>query len=163
MFPSSASASVNDVFQSFFDHVNSIVDKHAPLRKVTKKEIKSLSKPWITAGLKKFIKVKDKLYKKYLVSRDAYYHTKYKYYRNRVSHLRIAKKNYFQNYFNTNSRNIKNIWIGIKQLISCKPKASSPPSKIILNNQTLRDPIAIFATAFNKYFATIGCKLAGKI
>ena len=104
------------------------------------------------------------MYKKYLVSRDAYYTTQ------NINIIEIGlvtfallKKKYYQNYFNTNSRNIKNIWIGIKQLISCKPKASSPPSKIILNNQTLRDPIAIFATAFNKYFATIGCKLAGKI
>ena len=38
-------------FQSFFDRVNSIVDKHAPLRKLTKKEIKSLSKPWIIRGI----------------------------------------------------------------------------------------------------------------
>ena len=81
ILPSSTSASVNEVFQSFFDHVNSIIDKHVPLRKLTKKEVKSLSKPWITAGLKKSIKVKHNLYKKFLVSRDPYYHTKYKYYR----------------------------------------------------------------------------------
>ena len=57
---------------------------------------------------------------------------------------------------------MKNIWSGIKQLVTLKGKSSGHPSKIILNNRTIKDPKAI-ATAFNNYFARIGSKLADDI
>ena len=88
-----ASASVNDIFQTFYQCISEIIDRHTPLRKLTRKKLRSFSKPWITSGLKVSIKVKDKLYKKYLTTRSVYYHTKYKFYRNRVSSLiSISKK-----------------------------------------------------------------------
>ena len=54
---------------------------------------------------------------------------------------------------------MKNSWSGIKQLVTLKEKSLGHPSKIILNNRTIKDPKAI-ATSFNNYFARIGCKLA---
>ena len=38
--------------------------KHAPVYKLSRKEVKSLAKPWITLGIKKSIKVKQKLLSK---------------------------------------------------------------------------------------------------
>ena len=49
------------VFQNFFDYVSKIINKHAPIRKYTRNEIKSLSKPWVTPGIKKSIKIKERL------------------------------------------------------------------------------------------------------
>lgn len=63
---------VNDIFQSFYSHVSGIIDKHVPIRKLTRKEIKSLSKPWITKNIRVFIKMKDIFYKKYLTSKNQY-------------------------------------------------------------------------------------------
>ena len=57
---------------------------------------------------------------------------------------------------------MKNMWSGIKQLVTLKGKSSGHPSKIIVNNRTIKDPKAI-ATAFNNYFARIGSKLADDI
>jgi hypothetical protein len=92
-----------------------------------------------------------------------FYLIKYKSYRNQISHLlRVAKQNYYQNYFTVNSKNIKNIWSGIKELISIKPRGSNHPSKLILRNKTVKDPKTI-ATAFNNYFATIGGRLSSEI
>ena len=55
-----------------------ISKKHAPL------EILSIrnksSKPWITSGLKKSMKTRDKLYKKWLLTHDLIWYTKYKLY-----------------------------------------------------------------------------------
>lgn len=99
---------VNDIFQSFYSHVSGIIDKHVPIRKLTRKEIKSLPKPWITKSIRVSIKMKDIFYKKYLASKSQYYLIKYKSYRNQISHLlRVAKQNYYQNYFTVNSKNIK--------------------------------------------------------
>ena len=47
---------LNLLFSSFHSHISNIIDKHAPIRKLTKNEMKYRSKPWITPGLKKSIK-----------------------------------------------------------------------------------------------------------
>ena len=47
---------LNLLFSSFHSHISNNIDKHAPIRKLTKNEMKYRSKPWITPGLKKSIK-----------------------------------------------------------------------------------------------------------
>ena len=38
---------VNTVFHNFCDRIAEIINKYAPIRKLSRKEIKSLSKPWV--------------------------------------------------------------------------------------------------------------------
>ena len=47
---------------SCYDKLNQIIDKHIPFKKLSRKEIKFKSKPWITKGLKNSIKLKNKSY-----------------------------------------------------------------------------------------------------
>ena len=56
ILPCSDSTNGNYIFRSFYSHVARINDEHAPIRKLSKKEIKSLSKPWVSTGLKVSIK-----------------------------------------------------------------------------------------------------------
>lgn len=53
---------VNNLFSSFYSKSNKIVNKHAPIKKLSNRREKQLSKPWITTGLKASISVKNKLY-----------------------------------------------------------------------------------------------------
>ena len=63
--------------------------------------ISQLSKPWITQGLRKSIKIKNSLF--YSGDIDMY-----KYYRNKISVLtRLSKKAYYHKYFEDNITNIK--------------------------------------------------------
>ena len=39
---------VNQIFNSFHSCISSIIDKHGPIRKLTKREMKDKAKPWIT-------------------------------------------------------------------------------------------------------------------
>ena len=43
----SGATDVNTLFQSFYDRITEIINKYAPIRKLSRKEIKSLSKPWV--------------------------------------------------------------------------------------------------------------------
>ena len=73
------------LFSTFYKKFNKIVNKHAPITKLSKRKAKQLSKPWITTGLSS-IMVKNKLY----VSGDE---DKYKYYRNKIcSLIRLSKR-----------------------------------------------------------------------
>jgi hypothetical protein len=60
------------------------------------KNISNISNPWITAGIKTSIKIKNNLYKKYVKTKSLYYHTKFKIYRNKLNHLiKISKTEYY--------------------------------------------------------------------
>ena len=60
--------------------------------------------------------------------KDLYFLTKYRFYPNKKSSLlNISKKQYYQSYFLTNNKNIKNFWSGIKELITLKPKGLVHP------------------------------------
>jgi len=53
---------VNTVFQNFYLCISDLINKHAPLRKLTRKEIKSLSKPWVTPDIKASISMARRLF-----------------------------------------------------------------------------------------------------
>ena len=52
----------NTSFQNFFVSLNRILDKHAPLKKLSKYKLKFKTKPWITMALQKSISIKNKLF-----------------------------------------------------------------------------------------------------
>ena len=55
--------SVDEQFSSFYKQWNKVLQKHAPLKVVSKRKIKQLAKPWITKGIITSIKIKNRLYK----------------------------------------------------------------------------------------------------
>ena len=73
-----------------------------------------MSKPWITRGLRKSIKIKNLLF--YSGHNDMY-----KYYRNKISVLtHLSKKAYYNKYFEDNITNMKKTWEDINNLINRK-------------------------------------------
>ena len=62
----SSNNDVNEIFRRFYSTIIQIIDKHAPDKKLSKKQIKFKSKPWITKGIKISISTKNKLFKRYL-------------------------------------------------------------------------------------------------
>ena len=54
---------VNLGFEAFLQLFNTTLDKHAPVKEFTRKEEKDKLKPWVTKGTKKYVSVRDKIYK----------------------------------------------------------------------------------------------------
>ena len=54
----------------FDSTISKLVDKYLPLKRVTQKEYKQQFKPWITAGIRKSIKRRDKILGKFMKSKD---------------------------------------------------------------------------------------------
>ena len=75
--------------------------------------------------------------------------------------MKKSKQNYFTKYFETNIKNLKNTWKGIKSIIPLKNSASGSPSVINFNNELISDPLKI-ANVFNNYFSSIGEKTQSK-
>ena len=122
--------------------------------------MKLKAKPWITLGLQKSTSVKNKLLTNFINKKDSILeeecHTNYKKYRNLVSTLmKKSKQAYYDRYFERNWNNVKNMWKGIKSLISVKTVSSSIPTVLSLDNgDTITNPYDI-ANTFNNYFASI--------
>jgi hypothetical protein len=96
------------------------------------------SKPWITPGIEKSINVKNRIYRKYLASKSPYYHSKFKYYRNRINHLlKLGKRSYYNSYF---LKNLNKIWSRIKEIVHFKQKIRGENFKISENNIDITDP-----------------------
>ena len=53
---------VSDQFNDFYYKIKGCVDRHAPLKKLSPKEIKLDQKPWMSTNLLKMIRIKNKLF-----------------------------------------------------------------------------------------------------
>ena len=152
------SSDVNNVFSSFYNKFNKLVNKHAPMKTISNRQAKQFSKPWITKGLRKSIRVKNKLY----ASDDR---VKYQMYRNRICTLtRISKQQYYTKFFNDNLTNMKKTWEGINSILAHKSKKSKPIGfvKDPDDNSMSNNPNRI-AIILNEHFASVGPKLANKL
>ena len=113
------------------------MDTHAPLKKVNKYKLKFKTKPWITPALQKSISIKNNLLKKFITAKDTQikerYHKEYKDYRNLLSTiLKQSKTNYYNHYFESNWNSIKNIWKGIKSIITTEDFSADIPKSFQL-------------------------------
>ena len=49
-------------FSAFYSKFNKIVEAHAPLKPCSIRKARQLTKPWITTGLRKSIKIKNQMF-----------------------------------------------------------------------------------------------------
>ena len=61
---------INEISDIFYKTLSEIVDRHAPLTKVTKKERTLQSKPWINKEIKHLMWKIDKLFRKYYACKN---------------------------------------------------------------------------------------------
>ena len=149
---------VNKSFTAFYSKLNKLVNKHAPLKPLSKKNLKKLRKPWITKGIRRSIKIKNSLYS----SGDL---PRYKLYRNKISMLtRISKKTFFHKYFEENLTNIKKTWEGINDLLGRKQNVRKNITSLKCpGNDRISYNSSEFPNIMNKYFSSIGHNLASKM
>ena len=151
---------------NLLDIINQLIDKYAPLRKITRSEFKQTRKPWITNGILTSIKTKNKLYHKYIHTKDpltrANIHNEYKAIKNQINDLIFySKKDYYSKFFNEYSDNIKKVWQGIKGIINIKSKDQNSPNCIEVNKELVTDNTEI-SNEFNNYFSTVADNILQK-
>ena len=153
-------------YNIFLRKYNETLDKHAPLKKISKKERKREQKPWITLGLIKSISKKRSLFKQLkklkLKNKNAdEIHKLSKYYNDTINKLKIkCKRDYYQNYFNSNASNSKKVWSGINKLLNRGRKKQS--TIFLEENGLISDPLQV-ANKFNNYYLNVADKLCEKI
>src|SRR6218665_787429 len=118
--------------------------------------------PWMSAGLLKSCKTKDKIYIKYKKFPTKANKSKYVKYRNKFKMLKIiAQKTYYQQEFEKYSHDIRKTWHVIKSIIN-RDQGPNIIDLLKVDERVIRDPNEI-AQHFNGFFSGIGNSLAQKI
>lgn len=150
-------------FSSFFKKINTGVDTAFP-EKIMSKSFKNIPlNPWMTPALLVSRKQKLKLAAKKLCLPNQLNIEKYKNYNKMYNKLiRKAKYNYYENKFNLFSKDIKNTWSTIREVLGTHKKRESIPQFFKVNNSIIEGTKEI-ANGFNTFFSNIGSELSNKI
>ena len=134
-----------------------------PKKKIQIKS-KNLASPWITKGIVKSSKKKQKLYEKFLKRKTPRNEDNYKNYKRLFESVKLkSKANYYKESLDKYQHNIKKTWDVIKEVIgNTKSKSHTLPKRIVVNNIEITEKKAI-AELFNKYFVNVGPNLANLI
>ena len=150
---------IDKTFCSIYKRINAILNKHAPIKLISRRQARRLSKPWITKGIRAAIKHKNQLYADGKQS-------EYKIYRNRIQRsIRLSKANYYCEYFNKHLTNMKKTWEGINTIMIRKTQKSSCIQAIKDHNngnRLIRNATHI-PDILNNHFASVGHKLANQL
>ena len=131
--------------------------KNVSLKTLSGCKAKRFSKPCFTRGIRRSIKIKNKLF----LSGNT---EKYQLYRNHILTLtRLSKNCTFTSTDETNLLSIKKTWEGINSLLNRgRNRKSASKIKTPDNSGFTRDPSQI-ANILNSHFTSIGHKLASKL
>ncbi len=102
-----------------------------PIKEVPHSKLKQFTKPWITNGILKSIKTKQKMYYTHFFSNDSKKFKQYKIYSNKLNKIKsINKRNCYNTQFTKCKNNMKATW----KIIKRKSKGMQYPTQIIRNN-----------------------------
>ena len=154
-------------FDKFMTTINNIIDKHAPLRKANKKELKLRQKPWITLSIIRSIKERDKTFRKIKNTTSpitkANLQKKHRTYRNLIVTLvRLSKKNHTSDYFANNIKNIRKTWEGIRKIVSLYENTNFVPNCLLFEGTNITHPEKI-ANRFNNFFSSVGKQIQNQV
>ena len=154
-------------FCRFFDKLTILIDSHVPLKKMSKKQRNSLSKPWMTNEIRKSIRTRDSLLKKFKKekrpNKKTELYNEYRFLRNRiVSQIRQSKLDHYRKFFNDNMKNSKRIWNGIREIISLKSKNKANRLSLDIDGHLISDQKEI-AESLNNFFAQIADNIKSKL
>ena len=152
----------NSKFNDFLWKMEGCVNHHAPIKKLTRKEIKKMKNPWITNNILKLISHRDRLFHK-TKKKPSNNHTKsaYKLFRNRVTREIKAKREYYKIYFENNLNNMKKTWQGIKKIINMNNNVKTNIPQLQYDGKLINTKG--MANTFNDFFTKIGPELDQEI
>ena len=150
-------------FENFFEIFYSIRDLSFPEVKVKIKPTRFKHSPWMSKGLKISQKRKERLFSRKLRCPNKENVDKFQIYNKIYNKIRrAAKKLYYDKQFKKFTKDSKQTWSLIREVIGKKTDKHQIPKYFQSNGQIISDYLDI-ANEFNTFFASVGPKLAGEI
>ena len=154
---------VNSAYEIFSRYFSYAYNKAFPNIEIQLNN-KTLKSPWITKGLLKSSKTKQRLYQNFLKKMTYQNEKNYKKYKNMFENLKKKRKEkYYSDLISKYKGNAKKIWEVIKDVSGQhKHKSNQYPKRFLVNDQYITNKNSI-SDCFNKFFIEIGENLSSKI
>jgi hypothetical protein len=143
------------------NNILSALQNHLPIKTVKFQKHKHKKNDWITFGIIRSIKYRDRLYADLHMTdanSDAYESKKQNlatYNRILKQNIRLAKKNYYQQCFEKFKDDVKKTWSAINGMLSRTKELKDFPKYFLIHGQYVSD-IKTISNEFNKFFVTVG-------
>ena len=155
-FTINESDEVNVKWELFHDILIRQFNNVCKLKQMSRKSL--ISKKWLTAGLLKCTRKKERLYYRFTRNPTSENEYEYKQYKNSLNHLiRTAKKNYFIKMINEDQQH-KKLWKLVNLNLKGPESQKQTIQKIVHHDQIKTSP-KIIADCMNEFFSTIGSTL----
>ena len=140
----------------FHSKLEGCVDRHAPIKKLSPKEIKLKNKPWISTEISKLIKVRNKIFaRKKRQPNNTNNKRLYNLFRNRVNReIKKSKRKYYSEFFEINKMNIKKIRPGIREIVNIWSNISPKITQLNINGKIIDNPNDV-ANQLNNFFVNV--------
>ena len=149
-----------EAYTHFSETISQLYETNFPVK--IRKSVKSDENPWLTTGLKKSIKKKNRLYTKYRQRPNSYYRFIYNTYKKILTKLiALAKKKHYEFLITSNRDNPRKTWQILNKAIG-RDNCKTPLKIAKINNQLCTDT-EIIANSLNDYFINVGKNLDSKI
>ena len=158
----------NIYYNSLENIINESKDKNLPIKSVKFNRYRHKISPWISSGILKSIKFRDRMYKKLKKTNplSQNYQTlqnNFKdYCRILQKSIRLAKSTYYTSQFEKYKSDIKKTWNQINQVIGKQSKGPKLPQYFTDKGVKVTNDKSI-AELFNKFFLEVGPRLSEKI
>ena len=149
----------DQAYDYFFRIFFKLYDESFPKKEITVQRKKT--HPWMTSGLKKSSKRKQRLYENFLRNKTVKNEQNYKRYKNNFDRVsKFAKKLFISDLLKKYQCDIKKTWNTVNDLIGKKSSQNDVlPKSVKIGDKVIHSTVEI-ADEFNKFFSTIGTKLA---
>lgn len=144
---------MNEKYNIFINKVSTMFENCFPL-KVTQIKQKSITKPWITQGIKISCKTKRKMYLSAKNSSNADDSAKYKEYCKKLRKvIQASKQMYYEKKIAVSGNKIKTIWDIVKEETG-RTRKEQEQIALRVDDALVTDGLSV-ANLFNKYFISV--------
>lgn len=141
----------DNAYDAFLDIFKGFYQVHFPVKK--RQRNRKIRKPWVTYELYQQMRTKDRLFRKFLRTRNLNDLTIFKQYRNKLTKkLCIARKDYFSSFVDVKNAPSALLWDKLNMLLR-RGNSRSCMSKLTIKGKDLQG--AELADAFNTFFTNM--------
>ena len=128
-------------FDAFVYEVHSVIENHAPLKRLCRKEQKLKRKLWITKDIYAMIRRKNLIHKSHYILGNETMKQEYKKYSNKLTKIKsTAQKQYYAKELEATTGSPRKTWEVLRTLLpGNSTKSSALPSAIDLNGKIVTD------------------------
>ena len=155
---------LKNICTSFIDGFADIVNVHAQLNILSRRQQKQKLKPWLTKAIPKSIKTKNKLYTKCYKQNKPELIAYYTKPLNKLTFIkRLAKEQYYTSQLLKHKQDISKQWFIIKELLDQNKRCSNTTiHKLTTNEDENIESKSEISNTLNDYFVNVGANLSAQ-